>query len=354
MPTTYSYKEYADLVFVCGLCNGNGRAAVEEYERRYPHRMVPHHSAFAKVYRCWMVTGSCPRAHRGHVQQRHDDVLDAVQRSPTSSVRRILRTTGVPRTRVWRILHSDGLYPYHLHRVQHLLPRDYAPHVEFCEWLQANLGLLPHILFTDEATFTRDGINNTRNSHTWAHQNPRNITVRRYQHRYSVNVWRGLIDNYLIRPHFKGHLTGASYREFLQSHLPLYLEDVLLAIHHHLWMRYDGAPPHTTREVTALVNQHFADWWLRRGGPVPWPPQSPYLSPLDFFVWGCMKSRVYLNGRPDTREQLMQRTNEAAVSIRNELVSMQWMQSLEVRLVACVQARGGHFEQYIHVKVMLV
>jgi hypothetical protein len=33
----------------------------------------------------------------------------------------------------------------------------------------------------------------------------------------------------------------------------------------------------------------------------------PTVPPLDFFVWGCMKSRVYLNGKPDTREQLMQR-----------------------------------------------
>jgi hypothetical protein len=40
----------------------------------------------------------------------------------------------------------------------------------------------------------------------------------------------------------------------------------------------------------------------------------------------------------------MQRINEAPVSIRNELVSMQWMQPLEVRLVVCVQAQDGHFE----------
>jgi hypothetical protein len=59
-----------------------------------------------------------------------------------------------------------------------------------------------------------------------------------------------------------------------------------------------------------------------------------------------MKSRVYLNGKPDTQEQLMHRINEAAASITNELVSMQWMQSL-VHLVACVKAQGGHFEQYM-------
>jgi hypothetical protein len=29
-----------------------------------------------------------------------------------------------------------------------------------------------------------------------------------------------------------------------------------------------------------------------RRGPVPWPPQSPDLTPLDFFLWGH-KSLVY-------------------------------------------------------------
>jgi hypothetical protein len=211
MPTTYSYEEYADLVFVYGFCNGNGRAAVEEYRQRYPHRMVPHHSTLANVLWCWRETGSCPRANREHVKQRRDgNVLDTVQRSPTWSVCRILRITGVPPTQVWRILHSDSLYPYHLQRFQHLLPWDYAPHVVFCEWLQSNLDLLPHILFTDEATFTRDSINNTRNSHTWAHQNPRSITVCSYQHRYFVNVCCGLIGSYLIWTHlFEGRFTGS-------------------------------------------------------------------------------------------------------------------------------------------------
>ncbi|GFV88973.1 hypothetical protein TNCV_4911751 [Trichonephila clavipes] len=29
------------------------------------------------------------------------------------------------------------------------------------------------------------------------------------------------------------------------------------------------------------------------GGPVAWPPRSPDLSPLDFFLWGAMKGLVY-------------------------------------------------------------
>jgi hypothetical protein len=89
-------------------------------------------------------------------------------------------------------------------------------------------------------------------------------------------------------------------------------------------MQHDRAAL-STKEVTALLNEHYDDQWLGRGRPVPWPSQSPDLSPLDFFLRGRMKYRVYLNGKPDAQEQLMQRTNEAAVSIRIELVSMQWM-----------------------------
>jgi hypothetical protein len=53
---------------------------------------------------------------------------------------------------------------------------------------------------------------------------------------------------------------------FLQSHLPLNLEDVAIAIRRRLWMQHDGAP-HATREVTALLNEHFVERGLGRSGP---------------------------------------------------------------------------------------
>jgi hypothetical protein len=159
--------------------------------------------------------------------------------------------------------------------------------------------------------FTHDGINNT-NSHTWAHQNPRNVTVHSYQHRHSVNVVTRQLSDWAI-------LQGVSAK------LPT---PVLTGC----------TSRHTSPPVDAACSSssHY-----QRGNSIDqWLPWSLDLSLLDFFVWGCMKSRVYLNAKPDTQEQLMQRINEAAVSIRNELVSM-------LCLVACVQAQCGHFEQYM-------
>ena len=95
------------------------------------------------------------------------------------------------RMQVWRILHEEDLYPYHDQRVQHLEPGDHAQRFDLCYWITAHPEMLSVILFTDEASFSRDGINNSRNVHTWSHENPHETRVTNLQRRFSVNVWCG-------------------------------------------------------------------------------------------------------------------------------------------------------------------
>jgi hypothetical protein len=33
--------------------------------------------------------------------------------------------------------------------------------------------------------------------------------------------------------------------------------------------------------------------WVGHDGPIPWPPRSPDITPLDFFLWGYVKDMVY-------------------------------------------------------------
>jgi hypothetical protein len=77
------------------------------------------------------------------------------------------RTTGITDKRIWRIVRHHGFHPYHLHRVQHLLPGSHTYRVRCCEWLKPRLRIVPEIVFTDKAQCTWDNITNTRNSHTW-------------------------------------------------------------------------------------------------------------------------------------------------------------------------------------------
>ena len=84
-------------------------------------------------------------------------------------------------------------------------------------------------MFTDEAQFNRDGVNNTHNSHVWADENPHATVESNFQQRFSVNVWYAVLDDQLIGPFIlKGRLTGEAYLRFLQEKLPQLLEGVPL------------------------------------------------------------------------------------------------------------------------------
>lgn len=97
-------------------------------------------------------------------------------------------------------------------------------------------------------------------------------------------------------------------------------------------------------EVMEFLNENYERRWNGRIGSVAWSAQSPDLNPLDFFLWGCMKSRVYEGGEPEGRHQLVEAINEVAIAIGNELVRMQWQHSMVQQLAACIQCDGGHFK----------
>ena len=60
MPFTFSNVEYADMVFVYGLCNGSAQAAVQEYKRRYPNRRSPSARVFYRVFQHLRDEGAFP------------------------------------------------------------------------------------------------------------------------------------------------------------------------------------------------------------------------------------------------------------------------------------------------------
>jgi len=173
---------------------------------------------------------------------------------------------------VWRTSREDDLYPYHDQRVQHMQPGNHAQRLDLCHRVTAHLDVLSLILLTDEASFTRDGINNLRNTHTWSHHNPHATCVTHFQRRFSVNVWCGVVGNRLIRPFvFYNNLTGNTYEAFLRHEIPGLLEDIPLMMSQ-MYFQHDGAMPHYTRRVRKFLNESFPNRWLGRRGPVAWPP----------------------------------------------------------------------------------
>ena len=152
---------------------------------------------------------------------------------PSISIRRLALTLHVSYRKIWKILHRENLHPYHLTPVQGLLPEDLPTRLEFSNWLLQREfeddNFINNILWTDESQFTRDGINNFHNMHTWACANPHATRQTSHQHRFSVNVWAGVIGNTLIGPAIlPSRVDSTSYLDFIQHELPELPEDLPL------------------------------------------------------------------------------------------------------------------------------
>src|SRR5215469_12725777 len=96
-----------------------------------------------------------------------------------------------------------------------------------------------------------------------------------------------------------------------------------------------------------FIFSHVEYCWLGRLGPVAWPPRSPDLTPLDYYIWGHMKTLVY-ETKVDCRAELRARIFAAAEEIRNHpdrIASA--IQSLSIRAEKCLANGGGHFEQLL-------
>jgi hypothetical protein len=60
-----------------------------------------------------------------------------------------------------------------------------------------------------------------------------------------------------------------------------------------MWYMHDGAPPHFNLAVRDVLNNTSHGQLIGRGGPTAWPPRSPDLNPLDFYLWGRLNTLVY-------------------------------------------------------------
>ena len=68
------------------------------------------------------------------------------------------------------------------------------------------------------------------------------------------------------------------------------------------WFQQDGATAHTARETMTLLNECFPNHLISRFANIPWPPRSPDLAPCDLFLWGYLKSRVYVTNPTSLQE----------------------------------------------------
>ncbi|GFU76424.1 uncharacterized protein TNCV_4136201 [Trichonephila clavipes] len=80
-----------------------------------------------------------------------------------------------------------------------------------------------------------------------------------------------------------------------------------------------GATCHTARATIDLLKDMFGDRLISRFGPVNWPPRCD-LTPLDYFLWGYVKSSVYAD-KPQTLDHLEDDIRRVIADIRPQMLA---------------------------------
>jgi len=105
----------------------------------------------------------------------------------------------------------------------------------------------------------------------------------------------------------------------------------------------EGAPPHYLGEVREYLNTRFPGRWIGRVALIAWPPRSPDLTPLDFFLWGFVKDRVFVPPLPANFVELRTRITAAVAKVTPEMLRSAW-QETDYRWDVCRLTNGSHIE----------
>lgn len=356
MPLHYSRDELVDMLLVFGRADENPYEAARMYAQKYPDRRHPQHGNFSRLIQRVRETGTVdykkPNFENPPVchEDIENEVMLQVVEKPHTSTREIANEIGVSQSSVSRIIRKNKFHPYKMIVHQELSDNDFILRQNFSQWslqkIAQNGNFFENVVFTDEATFRNDSIVIRHNMHYYDNVNPHWTRERRSQHRWSLNVWCGIVSGYIIGPIFIRHrLTGNVYLHLLENEIQQQLNDLPENLRRNLWWQHDGAPPHFAANVREFLNDSYGNRWIGRGGPTAWPPRSPDLTPPDFFLWGYIKSKVYIE-EPTTAQDMEERIRTCIRLIPADMV-LRSVRSLERRFAVCMEREGRPFEHFL-------
>ena len=275
-------------------------------------------------------------------------VQASVEESANVSITRRAQSLGLSRMTTWRIMRLDlGLHPYKMVLAQELKPNDHRLRREFANWALESIENDPDfhrkIIFSDEAHFWLNGFVNKQNCRYWCKENPHMVhSSPLYPEK--LTVWCGLWYGGIIGPFFFKNaenqtvtVNGERYRAMLTDFFFPEFDDI---DGDDLYFQQDGATCHTSGETMDLLRGKFGEAIISRNGPFNWPPRSCDLTPLDYFLWGYVKSKVYANN-PSTIQELETNIRATIAAIPLEMLH-RVIENWTERIEACKKSRGGH------------
>ena len=112
-------------------------------------------------------------------------------------------------------------------------------------------------------------------------------------------------------------------------------------------LRSSSTPAHTALDIRDWLNEFFPNHIIALHHNPEWPPRSPDLTPCDFFLWGYVKSRVFVSP-PANVDDLRQRiVREIDHVKRDQMMIKRAVRDMIRRARMCIQEGGRHIERLL-------
>lgn len=340
------------LIQSYGMGDKSYRYIIEQFSEKFPGVHVSR-MGVRKLVEKFLHTGSVTNLKKQKVTHNEEDaasllVFDSVENQPRLSLRKRSLQIGVSKSHIQRILKEAKIHPYKPIFRHTLEAGDDEKRLFFCLWMGSkimeNRNFHHSIVFSDESTFSTNGTVSSQHVRHWSDTNPHFRIANRRQYFVKVNVWCAVSYHGIIGPYFfENNVNQHTYLDMLRDFLSDGLSVLPLAYRNSMYFQQDGCPAHYSRIVVNWLNRKFRRNWIGRNGPILWPPRSPDLTILDFYLWGRLKQIVYREQLPNNVEILKNRIRDAVSSLTIEEIRKSYNE-LRLRVELCAERGGGLIE----------
>ena len=200
------------------------------------------------------------------------------------------------------------------------------------------------IIFSDESHIYLHGFINKQNYRMWSTQKPIEA-FEKPLHSQKVTIWCGLSSHRVYGPFFFEDETGNARTVNSESYIEMLNAIMADNIDPDIWFQQDGATAHTSIPAIDWLKNRFGDKIISHRTDFPWPARSPDLSPLDYFLWGYLKEKIFSMNH-STIQEMKQNIREILSSIDQDILAAV-MRNFEKRINLCIDQSGGHFEHLL-------
>lgn len=295
--------------------------------------------------------GSAIPARKIHARQKGTRTPELINRAqelisenPGTSLRKLASILGISERIVRRIAQEDLRYTSYVIKVRQMLSEvAKLKRLARCNLLLCSLkheasGRIR--FFSDEKIFTVDAKVNRRNDRWLAH-NPEDVpVVGKTKFPASVHVLSVVSsEGDVMPPYFfkKGQMvTKEVYVDILSTVVKPWME--IVASGRPYIFQQDGAPAHTSHLVQNWLTDHVELFWSKDF----WPPNSPDLNPLDYYVWGVVERVTNKSRHPNVAS--LRAAIEAAFAAMDRAQLKTACERFRDRIEKVIAAQGGYIE----------